>query len=237
MEIFSHILQGSYAYVLIAQVLVVAGLLLALLWLIVQRTKSGVGVDEAVAAAGVSKVIETVVQTGGPEFEALKRRCVQLEEELAHTQKMRAEYESLQQKVKFLESKLLEYEILQEEIGTLSALKVENEKLKKELVTLQAEIDKQSAQKEAAQREMAAANAPPAAPVSASEPTPAPVADPSIAAPAAQTADPIPEPASAAASPETPAAAPSAESKALDGLLAEIDAIASAPMSPPHSGE
>ena len=46
MEIFLKILQGSYAYLLIFQVLVVSLLMLASIWLVIRRTQeAGIGIE------------------------------------------------------------------------------------------------------------------------------------------------------------------------------------------------
>lgn len=133
-----HLLQGSYGYILIFQIIVVTGLFVFFLWMMAQRSKSaylGNTIDAGAVAAGAAASGVTP-----SEWQQLKEKCAKLEEENAKATALKEEYEGLLQKVKFLESKLLEYEILQEEIGTLSSLKVENEKLKSELQVLQREI-------------------------------------------------------------------------------------------------
>ncbi len=137
MESIYQLLQGSYGYILIFQIIAVTGLFLFFLWMMAQRTKSAYSSSvnfptaDAGAAAGASMGITP------SELQQLKEKCTKLEEEHSKMTALKEEYEGLQQKIKFLESKLLEYEILQEEIGTLSSLKVENEKLKSELQSLQ----------------------------------------------------------------------------------------------------
>lgn len=139
MESLYQLLQGSYGYLLIFQILVVTGLFVFFLWMMAQRTKNAYyamspSVDGTAPGPAVSSGITP------SEYQQLKEKCAHLEAENAKANALKEEYEGLLQKVKFLESKLLEYEILQEEIGTLSSLKVENEKLKGELQVLQREI-------------------------------------------------------------------------------------------------
>lgn len=132
MNPISSVLQGSIAYVLIFEIIVVAALFLATLWIIMRRMR--------LAAAGgpeVSPIVAPVHQIPveqTTEYRELNAKFVSLQAELEKGAPAREDLEGLQSKVKFLESKLLEYEILQEEIGALSQLKAENERLKAELV-------------------------------------------------------------------------------------------------------
>lgn len=147
MELFLRAIQGAYAYLLIALILIVSGLFLSLLWLIVKRTKD-------VAEATSTAVLDTGALVATPvvaDPSAIAASSAELESVRTENQSLKAKIETLEneikgslgatdrakelnEKVQFLESKLLEYEILQEEIGTLSSLKIENEQLKQRLV-------------------------------------------------------------------------------------------------------
>ncbi len=136
MELFLRLIQGSYAYLLVFQILVVTGLVLTLISLIVRRTREahalaggGVSTDSHAISASAPMM---VVDDG--KIQELEAKLAALEDENGKFKASSADAKTLREKVKYLESKLLEYEILQEEIGTLSALKVENEQLRKELV-------------------------------------------------------------------------------------------------------
>lgn len=129
-------IQGGYAFLLVAQILIVSGLVLSLLYLVVKRTMdTGAGLSAgremmmsqaAEVSAEVSPGLAAAGATGLPSTaEPAPTRPVD-----ADIEKVYHDKKNLEDKVKFLESKLLEYEILQEEISTLSALKVENENLK-----------------------------------------------------------------------------------------------------------
>lgn len=136
MEIFLNVLQGTYAYLLIFQILVVTVLLLALLWLVVRRTKeSALYGGHATALPFTSlghdgqPTTNTIVAYSGASLTGGLLADAEVPPAAPATPAAQ-----LQEKVKYLESKLLEYEILQEEISTLSALKVENEELRKKLI-------------------------------------------------------------------------------------------------------
>jgi hypothetical protein len=138
-------IQGGYAYLLVAQILIVTGLVLSLLFLVVKRTMdSGVGLaatqnhqvseSAGLAAQAASVMVASGVAAGtSPPAAAAKSLDADIE-------KVFNEKKNLEDKVKFLESKLLEYEILQEEISTLSALKIENEKLKQKVQQMGGEL-------------------------------------------------------------------------------------------------
>lgn len=149
MELVLRVIQGAYAYLLIFLILVVSGLFLALLWLVVRRTKEAgqaaadLLANSQLAPAGtITAPVQAVL--GGitkeewdglnEENNKLKGKIEVLENDLRATAGSSDRAKELNDKVQYLESKLLEYEILQEEIGTLSALKVENEQLKQRLV-------------------------------------------------------------------------------------------------------
>lgn len=212
MEIFIKILQGPYAYLLIFQILVVSGLLLGLLWLLVQRTREA---HEEVA--GQTSVVANAVAAPPPaELAVLQARIVELEAENTLLKNAQTDTQDLKDKVKYLESKLLEYEILQEEIGTLTALKLENEHLKQELSHLQIKKDAAAA----------AAAVPAVASVAATNP----VATPSAPTfpPAPETSHPMvimtaPEPAPPAPGGELPSA--EENTAGLEGLLKQIDEL------------
>lgn len=148
MEIFLRLIQGSYAYLLVFQILVVTGLVLALIGLIARRTreKHGGGVE-----AGVLQTV-VVAAPASAEDQArlaeLETKLKALDEENKQLKSSTGDVKTMKEKIKYLESKLLEYEILQEEIGTLSALKVENEQLKQQLQTTKAQRAKAPLEKE-----------------------------------------------------------------------------------------
>ncbi|MBI3294005.1 MAG: hypothetical protein HYZ71_04670 [Deltaproteobacteria bacterium] len=139
MDAIARILHGSYAYLLIFEILLVAGLSLIALSLLVRRIK------------GRSQPEETAPGVSLDEVNTLREQIRSLETTKAELEKAKSEApdapetdaklvevnRTLTDKVKYLEAKLLEYEILQEEIGSLSTLKVENEKLRETLVALQ----------------------------------------------------------------------------------------------------
>ena len=132
MQNITALLQGGYAYLLIFQIIVVSSLCVLLAAMILRRMRSEtLPISGAVAkgAAGTSV-----------ELTELQIKYKVLETENTKLQTGKTDSVALQEKVKFLESKLLEYEILQEEIGALSSLKVENEKLRKEFTELQGEL-------------------------------------------------------------------------------------------------
>jgi len=132
MEIFLRLIQGTYAYLLVFQILVVTGLVLALISLVVRRTREAHALASPESASNQNYVQTVVVDDG--RVKDLEAKLGLLEDENSKLKASGGDTKSLKEKVKYLESKLLEYEILQEEIGTLSALKVENEQLKQQLV-------------------------------------------------------------------------------------------------------
>lgn len=225
MEALYLLLQGSYGYLLIFQILVVTSLFVAFLWMMAQRTKSE---NYSFAAPAEGPTVTSVSAVTPSEYQQLKEKCLKLEEENTKMLSLKEEYEGLLQKTKFLESKLLEYEILQEEIGTLGSLKVENETLKGELQTLQREIAGSKGKQ---------AYIPPAVPAAAAA-APAP----EVAVPPIPNMDfsmgtpPAPPTVSLEAAPPPPPAAevpsePAADStlpppdNGLDGLLKQIDSL------------
>lgn len=125
---FFNVLQGAYAYVVVGLILVVSVLSLVLIGLIIERTKE-------MASLVTESAVPVPVRVEEPKaLEELKTKLTALEAQNESLKKSEGEKTSLQEKVKYLESKLLEYEILQEEIGTLSTLKLENERLKSGLM-------------------------------------------------------------------------------------------------------
>lgn len=214
MEILLNVLQGSYAYLLVFQILVITGLVLALIWLIAKKTQEAHAL--ASPSTNVSAVPATVIKADPAQevrIGELEAKLTALEEENKGLKTASGDARSLKEKVKYLESKLLEYEILQEEIGTLSALKLENEHLKQEL--MQAKDGR---------------SAPPA--FVAPAPAPAPV-------PAAPVRAEVPAPEMDAGALIFDAPPPSAQSETmksgeaaaagLENLLAQIDDIAGPP--------
>jgi hypothetical protein len=132
MEIFVHLLQGSYAYFLIFQILLISALFLVLIGLIVHRTKEA-ALWEGQPAESPTASLPLPATTTSEGATAATAPEGGAEAPAAETGASPEENKALAEKVRFLESKLLEYEILQEEIGTLSALKLENEHLRKKL--------------------------------------------------------------------------------------------------------
>lgn len=205
------LLHGAYAYLLIFQIGIIGVLTLMLLWLIVKRTK-----NQVLAGAGGAlhqSASAPVDVTSMAEYQALQAKLAGYEAERSSFVSMKNDYDALQQKVKFLESKLLEYEILQEEIGTLSSLKVENEKLKKEIVTLQGEVTVRQNNFAEATREPQAE-----APVQS---TPAAPAEPNLST--SPTVDELADLPPAA--PPVVASSNESANPDLDSLLKEIDAL------------
>ncbi len=217
MELFAKVLQGPYAYLLILQVLIVAGLLLSLIYLIMLRMRQPLAAEAVAAVTAAPQVVARTPSMDSGPVQAVAASAADAQQLVAERDRARGleqEAASMRDKVRYLESKLLEYEILQEEIGALSALKLENEKMRQELLTI-----KQS-------------------PASAPPPTPAPAV-------AETPAAPPPEAPPAGGSVlesilETPAPAPTttigiaveddeATRSALDGLLQQIDSITSEP--------
>lgn len=169
-ELFLRVIQGAYAYLLIALISIVSGLFLALLWLLVRRTKEAAlaaGKETAIAVSVVAPppapfptAADTVLLDQlGNENNKLKGKIEQLESEIKTSSGSEEKAKQLNEKVAYLESKLIEYEILQEEIGTLSALKLENERLKQSILNPGFEAQVQS---------------PPATPSAIATPEPAP---------------------------------------------------------------
>jgi len=131
MVIFESVLHGNYGALLITQVLVVSGLMLALLWIVVRRTRESYA-DMPTIAVDVAADLE-LAKVQKKELEELQLKIVALEESKVSTDALGDENRVLNEKLRYLESKLLEYEILQEEIGTLSMLKEENEHLRRQI--------------------------------------------------------------------------------------------------------
>lgn len=150
METFAAQVHGPFGWILAAEILIVCTLALATVFLLIKRIYRR-DAGEAVVTRTANGEFQLSSEEGSicpvpgvseEEVNSWKAKAAALEAETVKMAGMKSEYEALQQKVKFLESKLLEYEILQEEIGTLSTLKVENEKLKKEIVALEGSIEK-----------------------------------------------------------------------------------------------
>ncbi len=139
MNSFFGVLQGSYAYLLIFQIVIVTTLLLFLLWLIARRLRE-TGVPETGGGGGTTVVQDqTIVKLSreqAQKIEALERQVAELDQGSANLVQATEKSKASEDKVKYLEQKLLEYEILQEEISTLSVLKIENEKLKAQVIEL-----------------------------------------------------------------------------------------------------
>jgi len=135
MEIFLRLVQGSYAYLLVFQILVVTGLVLALIGLVVRRTREAHAPRNADGTAMAPQTIVVTAPNAADEAKIveLESKLKIAEEEVKQLKSSTGDVKTMKEKIKYLESKLLEYEILQEEIGTLSALKVENEQLKQQI--------------------------------------------------------------------------------------------------------
>src|SRR4051812_20209079 len=110
MELFLPVLQGSYGYLLIFQILVVAPLSMLLLWLVVQRTRQGahdlvMRGDGAVAVPTTS--VGSAPSTGAFGNLDLEKRCHELEQEIEQLRSAAppsaADLKPLQDKIKFLE--------------------------------------------------------------------------------------------------------------------------------------
>ncbi len=144
MGIFIKVLQGSYAYLLVLEILVVTTLFLTFLWMLVRRVKeAGNTMDTVLPMAAPGPEARTFTQENSlaemndaqRTLQELKTQVTALDTpEAAPSDELSKLNDELRDKVKYLESKLLEYEILQEEIGTLSTLKAENEDLRQQLV-------------------------------------------------------------------------------------------------------
>lgn len=130
MEIYSKIFSGFFAYLLIAQIFVVTGLLLYLLGMMARRI-SRLSSTEGAAVAQSTVVVAQVTSVNADLEKELRDKITKLESENSQLASGgNKDQTGLVDKVKYLESKLLEYEILQEEIGQLSNLKNENETLR-----------------------------------------------------------------------------------------------------------
>lgn len=134
MTSFLELLQGSYAYLLIFQIVIVTMLLLSLLWLIARRLREP-AVPDPVSTVPDESILR-LSREQATKIQALESQISELEKGGATLVQAGEKSKALQDKVTYLEQKLLEYEILQEEISTLSLLKVENEKLKAQVVQL-----------------------------------------------------------------------------------------------------
>lgn len=118
-------LQGAIGYLLIAEVVIVAGLVWVLIGLVLKRLKHP-----------HTEPVTDIEKTEA--YQALQAKLSQLEEEkssLITQLGQSGDSEKLQKTIAFLENKLLSYEIVQEEISVLGELKAENEKLRAELST------------------------------------------------------------------------------------------------------
>lgn len=142
----TSMLQGSYVYLLIFQVVLVTGLMLAALWLIVRRmrtqelagfaTPGGPGpqlVSQREAAAFPDPELEKLAEKQTEKIQALEKELALLEQSTSELKEGSDKTEKLREKIRYLEQKLLEYEILQEEISSLSHLKSENARLRTQL--------------------------------------------------------------------------------------------------------
>lgn len=136
MDIYSKIFSGFFAYLLIAQIFVVSGLMLYLLGMLAKRISRMVPEDGQKGA----QVIPMPAIDVGVEKD-LRDKIAKLEADAASAASAGAgggkDQAALVDKIKYLESKLLEYEILQEEIGQLSNLKNENESLRAKVQELE----------------------------------------------------------------------------------------------------
>ncbi len=144
---FMPILEGSYIYLLIFQIIVIAVLLVALIWLVIRRLR-GLNFDSVAASTTTVVQDEALIKLSNQQKEkisSLEQELLKLENATSSIKALQDENASLKEKIKILEQKLLEYEILQEEIGTLSYLKLENEKLRKQI------LEQQNSQSEQAQ--------------------------------------------------------------------------------------
>lgn len=160
-----NVISGSYAFLVTAQVLVICGLLLAFIWLMIQRARDVVPHEAAPPEA--PKVESPVVEAAPTPPPPAPAPVVQ---EVVRTADP-AEVTELNDKIRYLESRLMEYEIVQEEISSLGTLRDENEQLKKELFEI----------KKASQLNASAPSAP-AAPAQALNDAPSAPPDASAAA-------------------------------------------------------
>lgn len=160
MESILEVLQGSYAYLLIIQILIVTALFFALIALIVRRmmkfsdpsleelpkfdTENTVNLN-VVSIDQFSAQLQNNSDNLPPSDESSVKSAdtAPAAQKLSEPPKHQDSGEpqnDLIEKVKYLEGKLLEYEILQEELSTLSALKAENEELKQRLIYNKASV-------------------------------------------------------------------------------------------------
>jgi polyhydroxyalkanoate synthesis regulator phasin len=127
MEAIPSPLQGGIGYLLIVEILIVAGLTWVLIGLVLKKIRYPQTQPET-----------PEVENSEP-YLALVKKLEELETEkqmLMVQASSNGEVEKLQKTVSFLENKLLGYEIVQEEISVLGELKAENEKLRNELSAL-----------------------------------------------------------------------------------------------------
>lgn len=140
-------LQGGLGYLLIAEIVIVTGLVFALIALILKRIRFP---QEALPLPAPLETSSQAVMdvTKSPEYLELLAKLQSIEGEKAQALVNTVSSEEvgpLKEKLAYLENKLLEYEIVQEEIGALGELKAENEKLKAELVGLKnAQVNSQT---------------------------------------------------------------------------------------------
>jgi cell division protein FtsX len=130
------IFVGFFSYLLIFQILMVSGLMLALLRIMYMRMKK-VSETESDIVSAVSSAAPIVEGLSPAAEKELRDKITKLEADNSTLANSNKDNSSLVDKIKYLESKLLEYEILQEEITTLTNLKNENETLKAQLLELQ----------------------------------------------------------------------------------------------------
>lgn len=134
MSSFIQGLPGSYAYLLVLQIVIVSALLLFLLWLIARRLRELPETEPR--SAEVPHDVIRLSREQASKIEQLEAQVAELDRGGAGLVQAAEKNKALEDKVRYLEQKLLEYEILQEEISTLSVLKVENEKLKVQVLSL-----------------------------------------------------------------------------------------------------
>jgi len=138
MEAILQALQtGSYAYLLIAQILIVTGLGLTLIWFLLKRTQQSalagpIDFDEMDEMSEKPKE-PTVAASDPAEVTMLKAKISAMETEHQGISEINDQLENLKNYNKELNTQLGEYEILQEEIGELTRIKEENARLREEL--------------------------------------------------------------------------------------------------------
>ncbi len=135
MNSFIQGLPGSYAYLLVLQIVIVSTLLLFLLWLIARRLRE-VPETEPQTVVVPDEAILRLSREQASKIEQLESQVAELDKGGAGVAQAAEKSKALEDKVRYLEQKLLEYEILQEEISSLSVLKIENEKLKAQILQL-----------------------------------------------------------------------------------------------------